>query len=391
MTRDGIFQFVTKFFLVVSSFFWIPGMLPYPPQEMFLQYSAFVAFGLSFILPAKRVIDPKWLGIFFIYLCAQTILFNFTSTSRMALVNVFLGMFLLRFFAERIDSHDFKGIGWSFIVLALANTGLLLLQKANIDPIFSSINPAMMPQADTVGFMGSKFALGVWASLALPFVFRVHPLFVITLLPLFYFSHSSTACVAGVMAFLFMMWGMNKRIAILMSILLVIAAIVYVIKFDMPTGQFGKRFEVWLAAVTLSKDNIWMGHGLGKWKEMMVMTPQELPNTELKHWSWLHNDWLQFAFEGGVIGLLLLVAYFKDLFKSVKDFWGEFSDNLYLCTSAFIALVVASTFHFPFHIGRLAGISIFILACLEAERTDLKNSGIQKEDSYEEIDSVPLS
>ena len=69
-----------------------------------------------------------------------------------------------------------------------------------------------MPQADTVGFFGSKFAMGCWASLALPFVYAVSPICSVVLLPLLYWSKSSISMLSAIVVFMFLMWKIWKLV-----------------------------------------------------------------------------------------------------------------------------------------------------------------------------------
>jgi hypothetical protein len=222
-----------------------------------------------------------------------------------------------------------------------------------------------MPQVDLVGLFGSRFAMGCWAALALPFVFSVHPACCLILLPLFFYSKASTAVLAGVLCFQALMWFRNKKLFWIGSALIGAGACWYVFN-DSHSGQFMKRIQIWWVSLTLLKSEMWFGMGLGQWKEAMVMTQQET-SAELKYWSFLHNDILQFVWEVGVVGAIGLYLFFKGALKSIFSRM----QNVYaqMALTSMIPLLVVSFFHFPFHIGRLAGISIYImavfLACLE--------------------------
>lgn len=367
----------TKTFLLVSAFFWIGGMSSYAPQEMFVQYSAFLALALSFWIPKVRTVKSGWISLIFGYLVLQTLIFNFDIMPRFTLVNVLLSVYLIQFFSER-TMYPIKSIGKWFIGFATLNIFWMFLQHHNIDPIFVSSNPVAKPEVDIVGFFGGKFAMGCWAALALPFVFSVHPIFTVILLPLIFMSHSSTAAVGALFSFFFMMWMRNKRLALYLFGAFATLATLYVLKVDMPSGQFEKRFPVWLACITLSKEHWWFGAGLGMWKELGLMTTQET-SKELLHWSWVHNEYLQFMFEAGFIGLILLLGYIYNSMKFLIRFL-KFDKELQAIMASFISLILISLVHFPFHIGRLAALSVFILALVEAKKSDIKNSLPKKEE-----------
>jgi hypothetical protein len=217
--------------------------------------------------------------------------------------------------------------------------------------------------------------------MALPFVFTASPFAVIALIPLFIVSKSSTSVVAGLIAFLVMVWFRNRKAAVLWALALVACGVFYVLKFDMPSGEFTKRFNVWWAAINLIRGDVWFGAGLGSWKEMMVMTEQ-VSSKELKYWSWLHNDFLQLFFECGVFAIIGLYFYFKRIAGSIKNRL-EYDKAFQVLITAFMSLCVIAFFHFPFHAGRLAGIAVFILAALEAKIHDFKSSETKKEVIHE--------
>jgi len=235
-----------------------------------------------------------------------------------------------------------------------------------------------MANVDMVGFMGSKYMLGAWSAIALPFIFLVSPFLCVFLIPMFYFSQSSTAVAAGVVSFLLMVWFKNRRLAYFMGAFLLIAGTWYVLYRDMPTGQFSKRFQVWWAAINLLRGDFYFGAGIGTWKVMNVMTTQET-SLELKHWSWMHNDYLQVLFECGAVGLLILLRYLKRFFVLFQNRLVSFDKELQCSLAAFMAVLIIAFFHFPFHCGRLAGISLFVFACLEAKLQDIQDAAPKRE------------
>jgi O-antigen ligase len=337
-------------------------MESYAPQEMFIQYSSFLFFALSLAYPAKHIINSKSLAVAFGLMLGTTLLMHFQAPAQKTLINCFLGLFIVKTVAERFE-FDFKSIGKVMIGFTLLNLVWLFLQFKNIDPIFSSISPENMPQVDMVGFFGGKFAMGVWASLVTPFVFSVHPIFCVLLVPLVVISKSSTAVLAFLLSFFFLLYHRNKQWFFAFVFFAILGAIYYVVFKDMPTGQFEKRLQIWHLGINLMKDKPWFGLGLGQWSSMMIMTTQQT-SLELKYWKQMHNDILQLFFEQGVAMMIVLWFYIKNFFRSInlKETYNQYAVAL------FISLSIASLFHFPFHVGRLAGISLVILGIFEAVR-----------------------
>lgn len=360
-----MFDIFLKIYLIGSMLFYWPGMMAYEPQEMFIQYSAMVFFALSFFVPAKRRISNVFLGLFLMYSMINTFALSFNPPSRLVLMNIFLGLLTLKILAERID-FNFRKIGILLLCFLVVNMGEMALQFFQKDPIFSSVNPEAMPQVDVVGFMSIRFALGILAAFSIPFLFSIHWSVCSLALPLIYFSKASTPALACVVAFLYLMYFENKKL-FWTFLALGLAAIVYYVGFyDAPSGQFSKRIHVWFAGIKMLTQKPYFGWGLGAWNGLNIVTIQE--NGQPEKWAWAHNDFLQLAFEQGIIACVILYAYLKDFFKKIV-----FSPEGRVIFSLLIVLMIVSTFHFPFHIGRFAGFSIYILALMEAHTSRRSN------------------
>ena len=63
---------------------------------------------------------------------------------------------------------------------------------------------------------------------------------------------------------------------------------------------------------------------------------------------------------GEHFGVMLVIAYTRNILKMFVQSYKE--KRTQFMTSAMIALVVTAFFHFPFHIGRLAGLCVFLIA-----------------------------
>jgi len=382
------FDLALRFFLVVSPVFYLPGQMAYVPQENFIQYSVMAFLALSWFVLPKRQISNVYIALILFYAMATTFLFKYTIPTRFALLNMFFGVLLIKIFAERVSMTNFKKIGCLFFIFILANLALMSLQVIDKDPIFSSVRPEFKPQAEVAGFMGVQYALGAIAALMLPFIFEFHPLACLILIPMFIAGKSSTAILAGVACFLFLLWfkPIGNRIALKFRgfefnlelpkrlwfwiVLLVGAwgACYYVIYIDAPSGQFMKRLNVWWAGIYTLKMEPYFGYGLGQWAQKGFIGVQE--NGIPERWVWAHNEFLQYVFEQGVFGAILLYAFFKDFLRSFR-----FNDSAgRVIFASFIALMVVSIFHFPFHVGRLAGISLYIMALMFAYKAETQLS-----------------
>lgn len=72
------------------------------------------------------------------------------------------------------------------------------------------------------------------------------------------------------------------------------------------------------------------------------------------HWQEAHNDYIQFFFEYGILGLILLFFFFKE----IKDRFvlSEKTSELMALSGMILVLAVCSITQFPFHLARITGI-----------------------------------
>jgi hypothetical protein len=340
-------------------------MMAYVPQEIFFQYFAVLFFTLSLFVPKKRDISNGWLAAILAYALFHTILLKFDPPTRLHLMNMFLGLVTFKIIAERIDVEP-KIWGKAFIGFCILNIVWITFQYFNQDPLFSPIEPDKKATVDMVGLLGAHYALGCAAALMAPFIYAVHPACLIFVVPLLMAGKSSTAVLAAVVSILFIIWNENRKLFLVLVVLGIVGTVIYTIYYDMPTGQFGKRMKIWQYGFHyLAGTDLWRGLGLGSWHTTGFMMRKQ--NGEPEWWSWAHNEYLQYAFEQGVFGFMLLTGYIVSLFKrTVRQCY-----NSKYGLAAFISLLAISVFHFPFRIGRLAVVAIVIVAITEANKRTL--------------------
>lgn len=339
--------------------FFIPGMMSYKPQEMFFQYASILFFVIGMMTPKLRDFRNKYLAFFFLYVFVQTILVYFHPTARLQLLNIFMFFITVSVMTERVRFR-FKELGIWFLFFCLLNLGLVYLQSINQDPIFSSVNPQNSLSIEPCGFMGSRYALGALGAFAMPFIYVLNPWLCVVPLALVVLGKSSTVVLASFLGFMFLQWFDNKRLFWSLFILSVVSCITFV-AFDFQTGQFELRLKTWREGLSyLAGTSPWIGNGLGSWANVGFFHVQE--NGLPKVWSWAHNELIQAVFELGFVVLFFIYFYFKDLLKRLN--LRELKGRVSFCSM--IILVIFSLFHFPFHVGRFAGITAFIFAINEA-------------------------
>lgn len=85
----------------------------------------------------------------------------------------------------------------------------------------------------------------------------------------------------------------------------------------------------------------------------------------INKWEEAHNEFIQFFFEYGILGLLLAGLFFKELYD--RFVLTEKTGELLALTAVIIALLMFSTTQFQFHLARLSGIIGIILGAYFAK------------------------
>jgi hypothetical protein len=358
-----IFDQVLRFFIVGSMFFYIPNMEQLKPQEMFVQYGIIVIFAVSLMVPKKRSVNNFYFGLMLLYLALHTIFYSFSIPSRMTLLNIFFGFVFIKTAAETMELN-LKKSGVFFLIFAIANLTLMIFQYYGKDPIYSSLMPENMPEVDITGFMALRSHAAAMAALITPFIFAVSPWACLVLVPILIIGKSSTCLLAFIITFYFLMFFKSKKFFAWTLPIVLFAGAYYVLFQDAPSGEFNKRLYTWWSGVHVWKDSLWFGKGLGMWNVSDFIFIQE--NGKPQKWAWAHNEFIQLGFEAGFFSLMILYFLAKSMLKKIS-----LTDELSrYCLAGVGALSIVSFFHFPFHIGRLAGLSMYILAFLIAKDSE---------------------
>lgn len=368
----------------------------YVIQELFFRYGTITLFLVScFFKEPKRRLQFFSMPVFLLFVILVSMFFNFDIRVRASILNIFFGIFFYKLVVENVDIKEFPKIATWLFWLLFANLVLCLMQTLQIDPIFSHVRPDLMPDQDELGFMRLKATLGCLAVVIAPFLFILSPWLVLVALPLLYHSDSSVsvAAFALVMGFLLYFRFKEYRVDFKLPLLprinfplvwlwwITVAVILtggvwYVCFVDMPMGQFGSRFVIWKWSLsTFLTKSPFFGLGLAKFGAIGPQTMQGGGNPEPLTWIWVHNEFLQGAFETGIIGLTILIIFIRARFEEFKKNWQD--REIQALFGSFLAILMISFFHFPFHLGKMAPLCIFLMALYHAkviERT--KNESV---------------
>lgn len=390
-TSERIFGYAVKILLVVGTLFYlpVPGALVsnefsavefgYMTQELFFRYAVIFLYGLSLFIQPKRVMNIRSLGVFLIYFIVNGIFINFEVSTRRALLNCFMAFIYFDLIVRYIDIKNLKSYTAWLYWLLVANLGLALLQQAGMDPIYTRVNNISVPLGEsTVGFMKLKATLGTLTALITPLLFSLSGWLLLVTIPLIYWSQSSSSVLAILASVGFILYfRVNKKLYFSILLLMLAAGFSYIFLFDMPGGQFNERFKVWFFSMShVLRNSPFLGYSLGSFGGFNLITNQATTAEKL-HWIWLHNEFLQMIFEGGIIGLVIVLGYLKGRWKEFIKY--SSIKEVQILFGSLISLVVISLFNFPFHIEKTAGLAVFLMALYQAKIADLEEYHFEHE------------
>jgi hypothetical protein len=133
------------------------------------------------------------------------------------------------------------------------------------------------------------------------------------------------------------------------------ALIAYTVLVDSP--KLG-RLAAWQHGILAAQHHLWMGHGLGSWSAAKLY---DVRTHEV--WAQAHNEYVQWLYEAGLIGLAAFGAYFTNLARSLSRIRPS---HVIRCVQAILLIAaVLATFHFIAQLAMTAVVLIVVLGVAE--------------------------
>lgn len=401
-------------FIILLPTFYIYGMDIRFTQMAFFQVLAMVLLGFLHI--------NKWLGGLLIWTLVQGFLIKDTNLHINHAQNLFYGLFIYQFVSLLAKKDDYKKYYWAFAFVMILNIFWCLRQMYNVDPIFIMADfDKQQIITEPSGFFGLPAFLGNYIGAVLPICMSLTWALVPFVLVGLFFSKSSFSIVAALVGFMFLMFFKGRKWFIASLVISSLLCGVYIVKYDMPSGQFERRIKAWGQIENKAWDKQFFGHGLGSLKDNLLIEIKPTDNfffgndmdvlkktlvvetykndkidlsryinnefekhsiTQIDHemerhgmgleiWSEAHNEYLQLFFELGLIGLFLILGFIYDLLRRAFKYGSKDTAPL---VASFLAILVISFGHFPFHLARTAGPLIVLIALLEGSVLSRKKS-----------------
>lgn len=410
MNREIKFRFDwLLWFLILLPTFYVVNKDLRHAQMNFFQISIFLMLALTHV--------NRWIGLFLGWSVFQFVFFPDMEGQAVVVQNIFFGSLLYHFVVKY--AGNLKKYFWALFGVLALSTLWSLLQKFQIDPIFSPSTPELQTIfSDLSGFFALPAFFGNYAAAVFPLCVFLNPLLGLLVIPAMMISKSSFSILAVLMGLLFILWYKRRIFFWIALVLSLLIGSFYIVKYDSPSGQFSRRFKAWHLILREGFRKQFFGHGLSSYgneygffecvqnhkmamirdgkqlgefvisqavemkiepvvqymidRRGKIINMIELQNFANKNglgfepWGQCHNEFLEVFFELGLLGLFLLLGFIFNIFKRFhaikhKDY------ELIVLMASFISICVISFAHFPFQVARLAGPFIVIVAFLETK------------------------
>lgn len=303
---------------------------------------------LSFAIPPKRYIPLKYPILLFLLILA-TLASNFFYHKLLVVFNCFIGLVTIKTLAERLETGFITKLGYVLTAFCALSIIYVWMQQNGLDPIYQ---PTFN---DVGGSFGKPWALGSMAVMAMPFVWNIRKWLIVLPALLVFHSHS-VLCVFA--AYFVLLMLVRKRYMII-GLILMIASVCWYISYE--CGVETHRIQVWKGVWPYAMETPWFGHGIGSFLHRAFA--HSVGPGQIQHQPWLHNEFYQYFYEQGAIGLGILGAWITSML---------FVKNR-ITRAALAGLCILCMFHPVMHWGRLIFLGCLIIALSEIEKS--KNQG----------------
>lgn len=397
-------------FLILLPTFYIFGKDLREVQTNFFQISLIVLIGILHI--------NKYVGLFLLWATFQFLFFERIPIASLHLQNLFFAALLYHMVAIYCKRDHIKKYLWAIYGILIFNMLWIPLQMADIDPIWSMANKENQAvMSEFPSWFSLPAFLGNYAAVSIPLsLFLAWPLAIFGIAGL-WFSKSTFSVVAAYLAILFFYW-FRKRLVFWILLVVLGIGVVFCIATDLPGGQFNRRLKIWDLITRKAVHKQFFGYGIGSYsnkytflegtpshdvrmvstriqmldfahdqaakrgdKELVdfikdIATKKKNTNLfqiakkfqthdmDIEIWGQAHNEYLQVFFENGIFGVIIIMLYLIDIGKRFLRY-GTKNTSTYALMASFIAILIVAFGHFPFHVARLAGPFIVIMAFLD--------------------------
>lgn len=272
---------------------------------------------------------------------------------------IFLTLGMIIFLAIYHSSYKINTFLNAFCILAISQAIFGITQAYYFDPIPLWLGKIVkvtteLPAHAATGSLGNNNFLGAFLAISIPFFFRKKWYYFIPLILLgLYVCHTRTAAIAAIVGIAYFAWDYlsiksREKSEILLNVLIIAVALILVTVywFLIENRQLiGERPGMWMDGIQKTTSS---------WKSLVFGFG---PNAIWKVGDQLHNEYVMTFFNFGLIGLGLMLAYIKGIYRDHR-----------LLFTAFIILCVNMIGNHALHTTPTALLAITIIALIEREK-----------------------
>ncbi|MBU2249613.1 MAG: hypothetical protein KKD77_22895 [Gammaproteobacteria bacterium] len=278
----------------------------------------------------------------------------------------------------------------AFLWLIFINLGYMVCQLAKFDFIYKmSMSNCLGEQfyldaSEPVGFFGFRAMMAVVMAMAIPIFLskrtKIGDLCALGMVIPLWLGKCSIAWAAAVIVSIFMLKNRLSRKAFIAATLgLVLLGTAYIVKVDAPMGMLPTRIHQWKMALTDARVHWVSGWGLDSfrtptsWKPSVYAMNATINPDGSKYaavWDNPHNLYVSLVYEWGILGILLLIGYMRQL---VMSYGAARKDPETVALAGFlIVFFIVSLAQFPIFLARTAAFiipafALFEVACKREE------------------------
>ncbi len=334
-------------------------------------------------------LENLWLATFILWSMFIYIYYNFPSIGGEYIMNLFMAAVLYQVTYKLVTRERVKQIFMAVIAITVLSLIMTLSQHLfAYDPLFAQDG---LMNHDPVGLMGQKAMNGMLSAICLPIALFFSPWLAVVTLPALILSQCSSAVAATAVSILFLAWQRSRQIFFYLLVPIMVMGSIYVIH-DSKMNMMTNRTAMWKLAVQDALTRPFVGMGLDSFRNVGQLKPylyfndstnnqalrmtyiggdkpwvkpagynmkyKENGEALINPWDNPHNEFVSILYEFGVIGFLIFCALLWDMCHRL------YRDPIVITLFAvFLVYLVSSVGQFPFHLARLAHLSIIFLAC----------------------------
>lgn len=344
--------------LCVSFIFIAPSRFDWDQIYCLCAFMGIIA--ISFNVTPKRQVKLGYPGLLLL-LALITLAMSFLYYKLLIIFYCCIGFMTIKVMAERLEDNFIKKLGYFMAAFCAASIVYVQMQLHGLDTVYQ---PTFQ---DFGGSFGKPWALGCMAVMAIPFIWNVNKFLCILPGILVYYSHSSSCVLAACIVLICLL---PRRYCLFGLGFLVIAVSSYI----WYEGEIeSHRLQVWKNVWPYAMERPIHGHGIGSFLHgaFLHITGTGI-SKNYHHWPWLHNEFYQYFYEQGIIGLSILAAWLISLLL-IED---------KIIRIALLGFCIVCFFHPVMHWGRLIFFGCLIITLAEIAKTKMRAYGRRYERSY---------